>query len=108
MHQDLAIDAEHIKQSDIGFADRFALFRRQLIGREHRVSFSREATTQLGIAVELIEHLLDVIEAHRGKSKTPQVAGATRTAQWRSTAARSASVFGRLASSPTVIGFTGG
>src|SRR5579872_4113704 len=68
MHEDLAVDAEHVEQSDVGLADRLALLAGQLVRREHRHRILLEPPAQRGIPVGLIERLLQVIKAHDGSA----------------------------------------
>src|SRR5260221_765626 len=71
MHQQLTVDAEHVQETDMGLADRVALLRGQLVGREHKLGIGDKAPPQLGITVELIEQLLHVIEAHARLASGP-------------------------------------
>ena len=68
MHEDLSVHAEVEQQADVGFDECGLLLVGQRVGLEHGSAVGPVPVLQRGITVQLIEELLDLVEAHQPPS----------------------------------------
>ena len=68
VHQDLPVDPEDIEQADIGFDKRVDLGVIEVVGLEHFSPVGQVGLLKTAVAVQFVEELLDVVQAHRTSS----------------------------------------
>ncbi len=73
VHQDLAVDAEMEQQADVGLHDGPPFLGGQLVGLEHRLPIGEVGGLHDLAAVELVQELLDVVQAHDSASRSRDV-----------------------------------
>lgn len=65
VHTDLPDDPEDIEQTDIGFDERHNFLLVEVVWLKHSKPVGEVCLLQLAVAVQLVEELLDVVQAHR-------------------------------------------